>query len=342
MKTLRRILFSLLIIVVILLVTGYFLPRKIYLERSMQMNAPVETIFNQVNSMQNWSRWSPWLVMDSSVRIVCSGPDSGVGSGFSYKSDQDPSNKGKLTISCSVPYDSILIDMDFLDKGKAISKFLFKSLEKGTRVTWIMESDLGNDPISRWFGLFTDKMVGTDFEKGLFGINELTTAFPGFPTVFVSETYIPAVIALTMMDTASTHTIPSKLSSCYSLIAQEIRREKLSVTGPPFAIYHNVTTRSCEIEAGIPVNRKANLQGDVRCNEFPSRKAIMATHFGHYENTSKVYEAMDRYIRSMKLIRAGSPMEVYISDPSSEPDTNKWQTNIFIPIHKTTPPLSYN
>jgi len=334
MKTLRRILLSLLILVVILLITGFFLPRKVYLERSLQMNAPIETLFAQVNSMQNWHRWAPWLWMDSTIRINYSGPEYGVGSGLSYDSEQDSSITGKMTITLSVPYDSVIVDMDFLEKGNAISKFLFSPIDNGTKVTWIMESDLGNDPIARWFGLFTDKMVGYDFEKGLAGLNELTNAIPVSPSVFVSETYVPAAIALTLNDTASPATIPFKLGASYKRIAQVIRKEKLTVAGPPFAIYHNLTRGSYEMEAGIPVNQAVSIQGEVRCIEIPSRKAIMATHFGPYENTAKVYEAINRYIRTMKLNTAGSPWEVYISDPSTEPDTNKWQTDIYIPIHK--------
>jgi hypothetical protein len=43
-----------------------------------------------------------------------------------------------------------------------------------TQVTWVMDSDNGWNPISRWFGVFMDKMLGPDFEKGLAGLKSLS------------------------------------------------------------------------------------------------------------------------------------------------------------------------
>jgi hypothetical protein len=37
----------------------------------------------------------------------------------------------------------------------------------GTRVTWGLDSDMGNNPIGRWMGLMLDGFVGADYERGL-------------------------------------------------------------------------------------------------------------------------------------------------------------------------------
>lgn len=36
-----------------------------------------------------------------------------------------------------------------------------------------MKSKIGRNPLRRWMGLFIDKMVGNEFEKGLININKL-------------------------------------------------------------------------------------------------------------------------------------------------------------------------
>ena len=36
-----------------------------------------------------------------------------------------------------------------------------------TNVKWVMEGDMGNNPIKKYFGLMMDKMMGPDFENGL-------------------------------------------------------------------------------------------------------------------------------------------------------------------------------
>jgi hypothetical protein len=39
-----------------------------------------------------------------------------------------------------------------------------------------MESDMGNNPIGRYFGLFMDNILGSDFEKGMENIRELVAS----------------------------------------------------------------------------------------------------------------------------------------------------------------------
>jgi effector-binding domain-containing protein len=58
----------------------------------------------------------------------------------------------------------------------------------------------------------------------------------------------------------------------------------------------------------------------------------MGTHFGAYDKTMYMYTAMDEYIQEFKLEETGGPIEEYITDPMSEPDTSKWQTNIYFPV----------
>ena len=43
----------------------------------------------------------------------------------------------------------------------------------GTRVVWVDAGDLGNNPVNRWFGLFLEKIIGPDFERGLANLKRL-------------------------------------------------------------------------------------------------------------------------------------------------------------------------
>ena len=42
-----------------------------------------------------------------------------------------------------------------------------------TRLIWADAGDLGMNPMNRWFGLFLDKFIGTDFERGLANLKKL-------------------------------------------------------------------------------------------------------------------------------------------------------------------------
>ena len=58
--------------------------------------------------------------------------------------------------------------MEFTGQGEAISNFILTAKDSAsTKLVWTFESDNGLNPFSRWMGLFMDKMLGPDYEKGL-------------------------------------------------------------------------------------------------------------------------------------------------------------------------------
>jgi effector-binding domain-containing protein len=331
MKTFRRILLALLALILVLVVVGFLLPRHVHVERSLTMKAPKVVLFEQVNSFRNWARWSPWFQIDTAMKVSYSGPEAGTGANISYKSDNSEVGNGQLTITNSSAYDSISVEMDFMENGKASGKFTFAGSDSGTLVKWMMESDLGNNPVSRWFGLFMDKMVGNDFEKGLSNLDKLTAAFQ-IQGPQVQEKEVPAQIILSIRDTCSPATISSKLGVFYGKISERIKDKKLTMSGAPFSIYHSYTPQSFDMEAGLPVNAMIESSNDIICREIPAQKTVMVSFFGPYEKTAIAYEKIEKYIKDKQLTIAGSPWEVYITDPQTEPDTSKWQTDIYYPI----------
>ena len=42
-----------------------------------------------------------------------------------------------------------------------------------TRVTWVINGDLGSNPLYHWFVLFAERMTGQDFDAGLAGLMAL-------------------------------------------------------------------------------------------------------------------------------------------------------------------------
>lgn len=165
MRFIKKLLAFLLILILILLIVGFLLPEKVQVERSMIMNAPPEIVFNQINTTRAWESWSPWHEQDPDIELTYFGPPTGVGAGYEWKSKVV--GNGRLTITESIPYSLVATDLDFLEKGRATGGYILDSVSGGTRVTWAMEADMGWNPISRYFGLFMDIMIGHEFEKGL-------------------------------------------------------------------------------------------------------------------------------------------------------------------------------
>ncbi len=57
MKIIKVILITIVILVVIVAVVGFLSPAHVHVERSLAINAPPETVHEQVNNLKNWNNW---------------------------------------------------------------------------------------------------------------------------------------------------------------------------------------------------------------------------------------------------------------------------------------------
>jgi effector-binding domain-containing protein len=333
MRTLRVILLIFLIIIALAFAIGFLLPETAYVSRSMLIHARNDLIFDQINTIQNWEKWSPWSSLSNSVKIEYSGPEQGANAAFSWTSLSNKTGNGKIAIIGSYPYDSVIFSMDFSDRGNALGKFTFSNRDSATLVTMSMTSELGSNPINRYFGLFMNRLVGKDFNKSLMTLQQYVCSLPEPLERFkIIETDIPPCITLTIRDTCNNQSVNSKLSSIYQKIFNIIKLEKLRVSGSPFTVYHSVTPGMMDIEAGISVDRILYLQDDTTLifNEYPQRHALVVNYFGSRKGISQVYKDLRKFAIANKIKSEGTILEEYVTDTSIEKDTAKWQTNVYL------------
>ncbi len=332
MKVLRRILFMIAAIIVIIVSIGFLLPRKIHVERSLNIDASKKDIFNQVNNLKNWEHWSPWLHLDTLMELRYSGPESGVGASYTWHSLDKNVGNGIITILASYPYDSLLLLMDYGKKGKSMAKFLFSTDIQGSNVTWSLDSDLGMNPLSRWISLLSDKIIGPDLETGLFSIDEQISGNKTLNSFGIVDSELPARILLSIRDTASPGTIIPKLALMYNKISKFLKFRHLSPAGAPLAVFHSYSGDNFDVEAAIPVEAIVNVPKTLNCRQIEAQKTVMLKYFGTRKLISDAYIALQTYINDNGLQVTGSAWEEYITNPATEADTNKWQTNIFYPV----------
>ena len=143
---------------------GAFLSKDFRVERSIEIDAAPEVVFDEVNSLKNWKDWSPWLARDPSIQNTYSGPDSGVGAMVSWTSEQ--SGSGTQTITKSDRPTRIETALDFGDMGQPDSDWTFEPSGEGTKVTWGLGGEAAG-PLGGYFAKMMDGWVGKDYEDGL-------------------------------------------------------------------------------------------------------------------------------------------------------------------------------
>ena len=79
MRVLKIIVLVIIALSVLVFGIGAFLSKDFRVERSIEIAAAPEVVFDEINSLKKWNAWSPWLARDPSIQNTYDGPDPGVG-----------------------------------------------------------------------------------------------------------------------------------------------------------------------------------------------------------------------------------------------------------------------
>jgi len=178
MKALKIAVLIVLIVPILLIVVSLFLPSKYRVERDAIMAAKPDAIFLHVNTLKYWPEWTAWTVAKfPDMKVSFSGPEAGVGAIYSW--DGKSSGQGTLKLTRSEPGKAVGYDLNF-ENGKYLSTgtITLEPAGESTKVIWSNEGSLGWNPVSRFFGLLMDKVMGPDFEEGLRKLQQKVEAKP--------------------------------------------------------------------------------------------------------------------------------------------------------------------
>lgn len=144
---------------------SFLIPSEVDIQRSIKIKSTIVPVFHQIDMLKNWIHWSPWVEMDTTMEISYLGPDAGDGAKFLWKSNK--LGNGNLLISSSHFPSSIKMELDFMGEGKSKIIFVLSEKDGQTKVIWDLTSDLGWNPINKYFGFIMKGMLGNDLDKGL-------------------------------------------------------------------------------------------------------------------------------------------------------------------------------
>lgn len=143
------------------------LPAEISVKRSISIHAPMYRVFDQVNDVRNWDRWSPWKQMDPGMVMSYSNPPVGEKAFYKWESADKRIGKGTLTLSKVVTDEEIVTTMDFAGRGQETAVFHFAHVNNNIELTWSMTTRVGVMPWSKYYGLILRSELRKQFDKGL-------------------------------------------------------------------------------------------------------------------------------------------------------------------------------
>ena len=349
----RKIMGILIVIMLaVVFVVPLFMDDAISVTSGTIINSDEETVFQQVNNLQNWSKWSPFE-NDSTLVNTYSGPESGVGAKRLWKGEK--SGVGSMTIVESNEYTHIKTKIEFESESGGYGRWEFSKNDTAVFVDWtITISDLSY-PLERLISGIIKSSIQPMMDKGLESLKDLvdkkssdTTDISSVDnTVNISSAYptsstsggqeikvvdVAAITTLAIYDSAKVDGIGSLLKKNYSILMKYIGDREYAIMGAPLAVYHNWNPEGyIHISAAIPLYGKLKEHKNIKKFDIEAGKAVYAKHFGGY-NTVETHYAIDDYVKKHHLQLKSFIWEEYITDPSTEPDSSKWQTDIYYPL----------
>lgn len=165
-KLLKWLLIALGVVALVVFGGGMLMPSQVSVSRDVVISAPPEKIFPHVANLKAFNAWSPWADLDPDMKVEFSGAEDGVGQVMTWDSEKDMGS-GSMKVVESVASEKLVTALDFGQMGAATARFDLAPEAGGTKVTWSMASELGNNPIARWFGPMIKSDVIEQYDKGL-------------------------------------------------------------------------------------------------------------------------------------------------------------------------------
>ncbi len=336
MKILKNILLGLGTIIVLLVVVSFFLPAKAHLQRSTMVNASPEAVFAHIKDLKMWNTWSPWMEKDSTMTNTYDGPDGEVGQKSVWTSEKV--GNGSMVITETIPNEKLVTKLEFDGRDGGVGTLLLEQVGDSTKITWSLDSDLENTsawnkPMSKYFFLALDGMVGGDFEAGLENLKELVESTPKTDEAVyeIEEVTTEAQIVIAApKEKVKVEGIKAYLEKYFSELYGLALQNNVK-PGIASAIYYTWDGKETDMEAVLPVDKEPTNLGNFTSREIPATKALKVDYYGDYEGSEKAHIAINNYAKKQG-IKIGVPREAYVTDPSTEPDTAKWLTQIYYPI----------
>ncbi len=333
MKSFKIIGIVILTMIVFFFIGAFFLPDKVSTEKKVEISAPIEEVFDLVNDFHQWHNWSPWF--DTTNEVTYTGSPKGVDAVMRWVDKND--KVGERTIKVSDFLRRIDVETQFREEhSTAMMTFEFSELPEGkTELTLKFKMDNQfSYPFGRYIAWLIQAGVDNSFPLALGKVKEYAENVKSESIDYeVVEEDFSAGDYLAIKDSCTMDKMYKVMGADYGQIMGFVGASGLEASGAPVVFWHKFDPQGISVfRAAMPVNESTTVRGRVENFHFEGGKVCKIEYFGAYDKSSGAWNTLDKYIKENDYTMNGVPFEQYITDPDTEPDTAKWQTNIYFPV----------
>jgi len=338
MKALKIILITVAVLIGLFVVVGLFLPSDMHVEKSIEIDTPLNVPYMQVANLKNMSNWDPWSNLDPNMEATFSGPLFGVDNSRQWTSENENVGVGKMTITDAKQYEFINTDLDFGDQGLAKTYFKFEKLgENKTKVIWGFDSDMDIPIIGGYIVMAMGGIIEDQYMKGLENLKRVSEAVENqtdltSADITFEEVESQKILCISGATTQDDQNISSLFGQNYGQLMSNIQVNEMEMAGAPMTITSKWEDNQYEFENCIPVGDvKGELSASVVSKDTYAGPTVKIVHTGSYSSMEKTYNDIMAFIEQSGFEMVGNPWEIYISDPGDTPE-DKLITHIYFPV----------
>lgn len=170
MIIIKRILIALILIISIVLIAAYFMPKEYEVQREITINKPVDSVFNYVKYLKNQNQFSVWANIDPKMKSTYKGVDGNVGSLYSWESDIKEVGIGQMEVTKITESKRIDFALRFKKPMEDTAQGYMSTepvLGNQTKVKWEINGIIPYPTNIMLPMLKMDQLIGNDLQKGL-------------------------------------------------------------------------------------------------------------------------------------------------------------------------------
>ncbi|HNE30604.1 MAG TPA: SRPBCC family protein [Saprospiraceae bacterium] len=346
MKALKILLYIVLGLAALVIALGLFAKGNYHIERSIEIDAPREVVFEQVRFFKNFPKWSPWQSLDPNMKTLVEGTDGEAGAVYVW-SGNDKVGEGKQTLKSVTP-GRVDIEVNFVKPWESTSPSFIKMDAQGdkTHVSWGFDMHVGFP----WngFAMFTDMdaAVGKDYERGLANLKRICEeiAHPKYLGYEVAETDMPVKYYVGVRKNLPFDSLQAFYEAIFPQAMSAIQEQGLAPAGAPSSLtwVWDDSTHTTDMAAAVPIAEAKKFGNGLGVFTVGGGRALVINYYGVYDSIGNAHLAMDDYMMKKSLRSIPPVLEEYITDPMAEPDTSKWLTKVIyfvepLPLDSPTP-----
>ena len=145
---------------------------------------------------------------------------------------------------------------------------------------------------------------------------------------------IPAVSVAYKTKTIPQSEIGNTFMSVLPAVFQFVVENGCQIAGAPFGRYPAWRESDCDMDAGVPFIGNLVTTDDILIGTLGGFSAAVLSYYGPYEGIHSAHGECHQWLAQNGYQVSGAPCELYLTDPTTEPDCNKWLTEIVWPVEK--------